>query len=92
MDWFAGDRAHPRFAARLDAVRELLRSGGRTLSQGALGWLWAHGAHIVPVPGASSVAQVAENAGARAFGPLPPDVMAEIADLLPTEPWQNRPL
>ncbi|MEO1704329.1 MAG: aldo/keto reductase [Pseudomonadota bacterium] len=92
MDWFDGNAAHPRFAKRLDAVRELLKTGGRTLSQGALSWLWAHGDHIVPVPGASKVAQIKDNAGALAFGPLPPDVMDEIAGLIPAEPWQNRPL
>ena len=42
----------------LDAVRELLTTGGRTLVQGALGWLWAHGDTIVPVPGARTVEQI----------------------------------
>ncbi|MCA1224396.1 aldo/keto reductase, partial [Streptomyces sp. 8L] len=31
----------PEWAARVDAVRSVLTSGGRTLAQGALAWLWA---------------------------------------------------
>ncbi|MEM9349996.1 MAG: aldo/keto reductase [Pseudomonadota bacterium] len=92
MDWFEGPRVHPRFEKRLNAIRELLRTGGRSLSQGALSWLWAHGTHIIPVPGASKVEQIEDNAAALAHGPLPANVMAEIAALIPTESWQNRPL
>jgi len=92
MDWFQGDRAHPRFAVRLAAVRELLQSDGRTLAQGALCWLLAHGDHIVPVPGASSVKQAVANAKAMEFGPLPETVMQEIAALIPDEVPEPRAL
>ncbi|MEM1301323.1 MAG: aldo/keto reductase [Pseudomonadota bacterium] len=92
MDWFQGDGAHPRFAARLAAVRELLQSDGRTLAQGALCWLLAHGDHILPVPGASSVEQAVANAGAMEFGPLPDTVMQEIATLIPDEVPEPRAL
>jgi aryl-alcohol dehydrogenase-like predicted oxidoreductase len=87
LDWmlyFKDGEIAPEFAARLDAVRELLRSGGRTLTQGALGWLWARSPRTLPIPGFRTVAQVAENAGALDKGPLPADVMAEIdAALMP---------
>jgi aryl-alcohol dehydrogenase-like predicted oxidoreductase len=78
MIYFQGGRVAPEFAARLDAVRELLRTGGRTLSQGALGWLWAKSPRTLPIPGFRTVAQVEENAGALEKGPLPASVMAEI--------------
>lgn len=84
-DWlryFRGGRPDARFLARLDAVRELLRTGGRTLAQGALGWIWASSPHTVPIPGFRTVAQVADNAGATAHGPLPKPVTAEIDRLL----------
>lgn len=67
---------------RLAHIGEALRTGGRTLAQGAIGWLWARHPRVVPVPGFKTVAQVEENAGALRFGPLEPDAMAQIDDLL----------
>ncbi|MEM1235677.1 MAG: aldo/keto reductase [Pseudomonadota bacterium] len=98
LDWFQGDRVHPRFAERLAAIRELLMTGGRSLAQGSLAWLWAQEQEqeqpgtIVPVPGASKIAQVEDNAAALAKGPLASETVEEIAQLIPREPWQNRPL
>ena len=43
--------------ARLDAVRDLLTVGGRTLVQGALGSLWALDPALVPLP-AETAAQI----------------------------------
>ena len=82
---------HPAFAAgrptadwlvRLDAVRDVLTSDGRTLAQGALAWIWARSPRTVPIPGFKTVAQVEENAGALAAGPLTRAQMAEIAGIL----------
>jgi aryl-alcohol dehydrogenase-like predicted oxidoreductase len=90
LDWmiyFKDGRIAPEFAARLDAVRELLRTGGRTLTQGALGWLWAKSPRTLPIPGFRTVAQVEENAGALEKGPLPADVTAEIDVAL--QPFSN---
>ncbi|WP_329457886.1 aldo/keto reductase [Streptomyces sp. NBC_01497] len=72
----------PHWAARVDAVRSVLTSGGRTLAQGALAWLWARGAHTVPIPGFRTVAQAEENAGAMAYGPLTAAQLTEIDGLL----------
>ncbi|MFI6697058.1 aldo/keto reductase [Streptomyces sp. NPDC050433] len=83
LRWFgAGGGALPEWVARVDAVRSVLTSDGRTLAQGALAWLWARSELTVPIPGFRSVAQVEENAGAREFGPLSPAQLQEIADLL----------
>ncbi len=82
MKWFAGGRPRPEFLARLDAVREILTADGRTLTQGALGWIWARGERTIPIPGFRTVAQVEENAGALRHGPLSASQMAEIDRVL----------
>ncbi|GGK49315.1 aldo/keto reductase [Salinarimonas ramus] len=77
-----GGAADPAWAARLDAVREILTSDGRSLAQGALGWIWARSPRTLALPGARSVAQLEENARAREHGPLSPQAMAEIERIL----------
>lgn len=71
---------------KLGRIAEVLRTGGRTLAQGAIGWLWARHPRLVPVPGFKSVAQVEENAGALRFGALPESAMREIDALLGHSP------
>lgn len=66
----------------LDALRDILTSGGRSLTQGALAWIWGRSEKTVPIPGIRTVAQAAENAGAMTFGPLNADQMREIDSLL----------
>jgi aryl-alcohol dehydrogenase-like predicted oxidoreductase len=72
----------PEFLDRLEAVREVLTSGGRTLAQGAIAWLWARSPTAIPIPGIRTVAQAGENAAAMEFGPLAAEQMEEIASLL----------
>ncbi len=67
---------------KLAAVREILTSGGRTPAQGALAWIWARSPKTAPIPGCRTEAQVRENAGAMALGPLTEAQMAEIEQLL----------
>ncbi len=68
--------------ARLDSVRDVLTSDGRTLVQGALAYVWGASARAVPVPGARTVAQVREQAGALAHGPLRPEQVADVDRLV----------
>jgi aryl-alcohol dehydrogenase-like predicted oxidoreductase len=75
-------RPRQEFLDGLAAIRELLTADGRTLVQGALGWIWGRSGQTVPIPGFKTVAQAEENAGALAHGPLPPERMAEIDDVL----------
>ncbi|GEC09180.1 aldo/keto reductase [Streptomyces spinoverrucosus] len=77
-----GAGADPEWTRRVDALREILTSDGRTLAQGALAWIWARSPHTVPIPGFRTVAQAEENAGALAKGPLTAEQLAEIADIL----------
>jgi aryl-alcohol dehydrogenase-like predicted oxidoreductase len=75
-----GDQAES--LRRLDAIRDVLTSDDRTLAQGALAWLWARSHAFNPIPGFKTVAQVEENAGALAHGPLTSDQLAEIGTIL----------
>jgi aryl-alcohol dehydrogenase-like predicted oxidoreductase len=67
---------------KLQALRDILTSNGRTLAQGALAWIWAKSPVTVPIPGFKTVQQVEENAGALKFGPLNLSQMAEIEKLV----------
>jgi aryl-alcohol dehydrogenase-like predicted oxidoreductase len=84
VGYFTGGRPAPVWLARLDAVREVLTSGGRTLAQGALGWLLARSPRTVPIPGIRTAAQAEQNAAVLRLGPLPAAEMAKIARLLDT--------
>lgn len=82
LDLFRDGRPAPQWLARVEAVREILRGGGRTLAQGALGYLWGRSARTVPIPGCRTVAQVEENAGELDHGPLAADRIAEVDKML----------
>ena len=67
-----------RWLAEVEAIREVLTQGRRTMAQGALGWIWARSERAIPIPGFKTVVQVEENVGAIAFGPLSDAQMKEI--------------
>ena len=85
LEYFEHGKAKPAFLGRLAAVRDVLQSGGRTVAQGALGWLWAKSGSVIPIPGFKNKRQAAENAGALAYGPLGAAEMREIDRLLAGE-------
>lgn len=78
MRYFKDGKAHPDWLKKLDAVRQILTSGGRTLSQGALAWLWARTERAIPIPGFRTVAQIDENCDALVHGPLTDAQMGEV--------------
>lgn len=82
VPYFDGGRPASTWLNRLDAVREVLIGGGRTLAQGALCWLLARSPRTVPIPGIRTVAQAEQNAAALRLGPLPSAEMDQIAQLL----------
>ncbi|MGL4237672.1 aldo/keto reductase [Tabrizicola sp.] len=86
MDYFKDGAVAPEMLTRLNAVRELLQSGDRSLAQGALGWLWARSGATLPIPGFRTVAQVADLTGALHKGALPEAVMAEIETVIQRPP------
>ena len=84
-EWFEGFREgkpNPEWLKKLSAIREILTSGGRTLAQGALAWIWGRSEKTIPIPGFKSARQVEENATAMQFGPLNAEQMREIDALL----------
>lgn len=80
------DNAMADWLRRLEAVRELLTTNGRTLTQGALAYLWALDPAIIPLPGARTPDQAAEHAAAIPYGPLPDTTRQEIDTLLADSP------
>lgn len=86
MAYFKDGQVAPAYAAQLDAVRDLLQVGGRSLAQGALCWLWARSDRSLPIPGFRSVAQVQDLAGALTHGALPQTVMDEVERVIPRPP------
>lgn len=86
IEWVAvfDETGAPRaeWLAKLDAVREILSSNGRTLVQGAIAWIWGRSEKTIPIPGIKTAAQAQENAGAMQHGPLTPEQITEIDSLL----------
>lgn len=83
--YFADARPNPHYLRKLDAARELLMSDGRTLAQGAIGWLWAMGATNLPIPGARTAEQIEGLAGALQFGPLSAGTVTAIESAIERE-------
>jgi aryl-alcohol dehydrogenase-like predicted oxidoreductase len=84
--WFNGGRPTAEFLARRDAIRHILTEGGRTLSQGALAWIWARSDSTIPIPGCRTVAEIEENAAAMEQGALTPAQLDEVEAILRPEP------
>jgi aryl-alcohol dehydrogenase-like predicted oxidoreductase len=71
-----------RALEKLEAIRAVLTQDGRTVAQGALGWIWARSPLAIPAPGFKNVRQVEENVGAVRFGALRPEQMQAIETIL----------
>lgn len=82
LNLFQNGRPNPDFIDKIDEVRGLLTQDGRSLAQGALGWLWALDARAIPVPGMRTPEQVADLVGALEYGPLPSTTFDEIEVLM----------
>lgn len=82
MKYFKDGKPNTEWLNKRDAIRAILTSNGRSVSQGALAWLWARSAKTLPIPGFRTVAQVKENAAAMQFGALTAEQMQEIKRLL----------
>ena len=92
MEYYQDSKANPDFMRTLDAIRDLLQSDGRSLVQGALGWLWGKADTNIPIPGARTPEQIEGIAQALSFGPLQSDIMDEIETLSPRNPSEpDRP-
>ncbi|MEJ2757870.1 MAG: aldo/keto reductase [Anaerolineales bacterium] len=81
-DWDLSSGRLNEIMEQMDDLRTVLISGGRSLVQGALAWLWGFSETTIPSPGFKNVQQVTENAQAMAFGPLTADQMRQIDEIL----------
>ena len=85
-DWLPyfdeGGCADLAWRKKLDDLRDILTSNGRSMTQGALAWIWARSENTIPIPGMRTEAQVTELADAISFGPLSGEQMATIATML----------
>lgn len=83
--WFEGlvdGHPNPVWLKKMEDLRDILTSDGRTLAQGALAWIWGRSPRTVPIPGFKTAAQVEENAGAMRYGPLKHDQMKDVREIL----------
>jgi L-galactose dehydrogenase len=72
--------APPKVVARIDRMRELAQGLGISLPELAIRFSLSQPGISVTIPGTKSVARLEENVAAWRAGPLPPDVLAEIAE------------
>ncbi len=82
LRYFEDGQPKREWLTRVAAIREILTSDGRTLTQGALAWIWARSPQTIPIPGFRTVKQTEENIAALRFGPLSDAAVQEIAGLL----------
>lgn len=79
---FKNQRPNENAIRKLDAIRDILTSDGRSLAQGALAWIWGKSKVTIPIPGFKTVKQVEENAKAMEFGPLTEKQMKDIERII----------
>jgi aryl-alcohol dehydrogenase-like predicted oxidoreductase len=79
---FFDEGAMERYLDRIAEARAELTADGRSLVQGALGWVWGRSQSTIPLPGFRTVAQVEENVGAAEYGPLPAERMERLRAIL----------
>ena len=77
-DFFDEGGAMERWLELIAEARSELTADGRTLAQGALGWIWGRSPVTFPIPGFRTVAQVEENVRAAEHGPLPAERMERL--------------
>lgn len=82
MKYFKDGKPNPEWLNKVDAIRQILTSDGRTLAQGALAWLLTRSPQMLPIPGFRTVAQVEENCKTLQLPLLKQTQMDEIDTLL----------
>lgn len=86
LNYFQDGRPVEQYAKRLESITDVLTGNGRTIAQGALCWLLARSPHLIPIPGARTIEQAIENAGAIEHGALAEEEMSAIEDALAARP------
>lgn len=66
----------------VESIRNLLTLDERSMCQAALGWLWACGDHIIPIPGFKTQKQIEQNVEAINKGSLSDEQVQRIDQIL----------
>jgi aryl-alcohol dehydrogenase-like predicted oxidoreductase len=82
LKYFRDGVPDPSLVTRMESIREVLTSRGRSTIQGALAWIWGKSPNNLPIPGFRTTAQVEHNAAAMEMGPLTPAQIEQVDDLL----------
>ena len=82
VKYFDNGKPHPEYLAKLRKIEDILTRDGRSIVQGALGWVLARSEKTLPIPGFRTVQQIEENFKTLEFGPLSPNQMKEIDTIL----------
>jgi len=77
--WFK-DEGFQKLLRCVEDIRPAMTSGGRSYTQGALGWIWGRSPMAIPLPGFRDMAQLQELVRAMEFGPLPEEAMQAVAE------------
>ena len=82
MTYFVDGKPNEVFLKKLDAIREILTSDGRSLAQGCLCWILGRSGSCIPIPGFKRAEQVENNVAALEKGPLTKAQVEEIEKIL----------
>ena len=82
--WNFREGARAQQLEGLAQIRDLLTQDGRSLAQGALGWLLARSSVTIPIPGFKNVQQASDNAGVLDKGALSAATMTQIENIVAT--------
>ena len=82
VQYFKNGKATPEFLEKLEQIKEILKTDGRSLIQGAICWLWGLSPYTLPIPGFKSRKQLEENMGSLNFEPLNESQMQEIENII----------
>ncbi|OLS13169.1 MAG: Aldo-keto reductase family 1 member C1 [Promethearchaeota archaeon CR_4] len=80
--YFKNGQPTPGFLQKLESVKQILTEDGRTVAQGALGWILARTPNAVILPGFKNARQVEENITTLKYGALKPSQMKAIDDIM----------
>jgi aryl-alcohol dehydrogenase-like predicted oxidoreductase len=77
--WFEQEEFQ-RLLALVQQLEPYLTSDGRSIVQGALGWIWSRSPLAIPLPGFRNMSQLQSLVLAREYGPLSTEMMEAIAE------------
>lgn len=82
LKYFQGGEPNPEMMKKLDAIKDILCSHGRSTIQGALAWNLAKSDKHIPIPGFRTVEQITHNAETLHLPAMTAEELTEIERLL----------